>query len=98
MMDDKALFDSVMLDGADSLRFSEDLAAIAGMIGRAAQAIDAMENADAPKPDAAWQKCVPSADTAVEKDSADVVTVRHEIVSDDRARPAEPLTVPRVVA
>lgn len=97
-MDSKALFDSVMLDGADSLRFAEDLAAIAGMIDRAAQAIDAMENAETPKPDAAWQKCVPSADTAVQEDSADVVAIRHEIVSDDRARPAEPLTVPRVVA
>ncbi len=93
-----SLFDSVMLDGADSLRFAEDLTTIAGMIDRAAQVIDAMENADAPKPDAAWQKCVPSADTAVQKDGADVVTVRHEVVSDERARPEEPLTVPRVVA
>jgi len=98
MMENKALFDSVMLDGTDSLRFSDDLAAIAGMIDRAAQAIDAMENADTPKPDAAWQKCVPASDTAVRKDGADIVTVRHEIVSDERARPAEPLTVPRVVA
>lgn len=93
-----SLFDSVMLDGADSLRFSDDLTAIAAMIDRAAQAIDAMENADAPKPDAAWQKCVPSSDTAVQEDVADVVTLRHEVVSDERARPAEPLTVPRVVA
>lgn len=97
-MDKKALFDSVMLDGVDSLRFADDLAAIAGMIDRAAQAIEAMENAGTPNPDAAWQKCVPAADTAVQDDSADVVTVRHEIVSDERARPAEPLTVPRVVA
>ncbi len=97
-MDSKALFDSVMLDDADSLRFAEDLAAIAGMIDRAAQVIDAMENADAPKPDAAWQKCVPSSDTAVQDGGADVVPVRHEIVPDDRACPVEPLTVPRVVA
>ncbi len=93
-----SLFDSVMLDGADSLRFAEDLTTIAGMIDRAAQVIDAMENAGTPKPDAAWQKCVPSSDTAVQDDGADVVTVVHEIVSDDRARPTEPLTVPRVVA
>lgn len=93
-----SLFDSVMLDGEDSLRFAEDLTAIAAMIDRAAQAIDTMENTDTPKPDTAWQKCVPSSDTAVREDGADVVTVRHEVVSDERARPAEPLTVPRVVA
>jgi len=97
-MDEKALFDSVMLDVADEERLGEDIASIAARIGRAAQAIDAIGNADAPKPDAAWQKCVPSADTAVPDDGADVVEVRHEIISDDRARPAEPLTVPRVVA
>ena len=97
-MDNKALFDSVMLDSADSLRFAEDLAVIAAKIDRAAQAIDAMENADVPKPDAAWQKCVPSSDTAMQEGAADVVTLRHEIVSDERVRPAEPLTVPRVVA
>ena len=95
----KALFDSVMLDAADSERFEADLTSIAAMIDRAARSIEGLGAAEPPKPDAAWLAMVPESDPVQTPDgAADVVTVRHDIVSDDRTRPANTLTVPRIVA
>ncbi|MGN1346239.1 MAG: hypothetical protein ACI4V1_05605 [Eubacteriales bacterium] len=95
-MENQFLFESVMLDEADSARFSADLAKIVARIQRADAA---MPSGAACRPDSMWQRCVPVSDPAPEKGSpdTDIVPVRHEIVADDSFRLAQPLTVPRVV-
>lgn len=97
-MDNKALFESVMLDDEDSALLTADLSKITAMIDRAAQAIDGIEAAGAPKPDASWQITVPASDPAVFANGADVVAARHEIACDGLTVSGETMTVPRVVA
>lgn len=94
-MDNKALFESVMLDDADAALLAADLSKIAAMIEHAAHTIDGMDNT--PKPDAAWQRTVPASDPETDTGDADIVTARHEVKADGRTV-SEPITVPRVVA
>jgi len=95
-MDEQALFEAMMLDGADRALLESDLAKIAAMIERAAAAIDGADGHPA-KPDAAWQRIVPESDPAAQPERTDVVTVRHEITSGGITVRDGVLTVPRVV-
>jgi len=95
-MDEQALFEAMMLDGADRALLESDLAKIAAMIERAAAAIDGTVSHPA-KPDAAWQRIVPESDPAVQPEQADVVPARHEIASGGITVREGVLTVPRVV-
>ena len=94
-MDEKALFEAMMLDEADRSLLDADLSRIAAMIGRAAAAIGSTDGQ--PKPDAAWQRIVPEADPAAQPEKTDVVTARHEIAQSGITGPEGVLTVPRVV-
>lgn len=95
-MDEKALYEAIMLDEADRSLLDADLAKIAAMIGRAASAIDGAGGQPA-KPDAAWQRIVPESDTAAQPEKADAVTARHEIRQSGITVREGVLTVPRVV-
>ncbi len=97
-MDNKTLFDSVMLDEADVPMLSADLARISAMIDRAARAVDPLiEAGRAPKPDETWQAMTPSSDDPSPRDGADIVPVTHEIAGDGLTLPGS-VNVPRVVA
>lgn len=95
-MDEKALLEAMMLDEADLAMLAPDLAKIASMIERAAGATADLSAAPA-KPDAAWLRIVPEADSAAQPENADVVRARHEITLSGITVPADKLTVPRVV-
>ena len=95
-MDEKALLEAMMLDEADLALLAPDLAKIASMIGRAAEAVAELQTAPA-KPDAAWLRMVPETDPAVPADETAAVRIRHEITVSGVSVPAERMTVPRVV-
>lgn len=92
-MDEKALLEAMMLDEADLALLAPDLAKIASMIGRAAEAVAELQAVPA-KPDAAWLRMVPETDP---DGSAEAVRIRHEIIVSGVSVPAERMTVPRVV-
>ncbi len=99
-MDNKTLFDSVMLDDADIPMLSADLARISAMIERAARAVEpltAPATGRAPKPDEQWQAMFPSTDENPPGDGTDVVPVKHEIIPDGLTLSGS-VNVPRVVA
>lgn len=95
-MDEKALLEAMMLDASDLAMLAPDLAKIAAMIGRAAEA-----TADSGKtpvqPDAGWLRIVPENDPSEQPQGTDAVRARHEIAVSGITVPAEKLTVPRVV-
>ena len=95
-MDEKALLEAMMLDEADLTLLAPDLAKIASMIGRAAEAVAELQAVPA-KPDAAWLRMVPENDPAEPAETADTVRVRHEITASGITVPAGKLTVPRVI-
>lgn len=95
-MDEKALLEAMMLDEADLALLAPDLAKIAAMVRRAAEATADLST-DPAKPDAAWLRMVPENDPAGPAESGDTVCVRHEIAVSGAAVPAERMTVPRVV-
>ncbi len=95
-MDEKALYEAMMLNETDRTLLDGDLAKIAVMIERAAAAIDGTDGQPA-KPDAAWQRIVPESDAAAQPEKADVVTAQHEIRQSGITVRDGVLTVPRVV-
>lgn len=92
-MDEKALLEAMMLDEADLVLLAPDLAKIASMIERAAEAVAELQTVPA-KPNAAWLRMVPETDP---DGPAEAVRIRHEITVSGISVPAERMTVPRVV-
>ena len=95
-MDEKALLEAMMLDEADLALLAPDLAKIASMIGRVAEAVAELQAVPA-KPDAAWLRMVPETDPAGSAEEPAAVRIRHEITVSGISVPAERMTVPRVV-
>lgn len=95
-MDEKALLEAMMLDEADLSVLASDLAKIAGMIGRAADATAELSKTPA-VPDDVWLRIVPENDPAASHESANTVCARHEIADSGIRIASEALTVPRVV-
>ncbi len=96
-MDNKTLFDSVMLDETDAALLTPDLVRIADMIARAATAVEPLVNAGCvPKPDETWQAIVPATDENLPHGDTDIVPARHEITEDGLSLSGS-VIVPRVV-
>ncbi len=95
-MEEKALLEAMMLDGADLSMLAPDLTKIAAMIGRAAEATADLSRTPA-LPDAAWLRIVPENDPAEQPEGMGLVRAQHEIAVSGMTVPAGKLTVPRVV-